>query len=104
MLNLVTFIGVGASENKRRVQGLAGVQQGSFLSELGTPLCWKLEERGVAGSCAILKGCKLSSGDSSKKVRERGNPKLPRIYQNLAKFQSLEEASSLLTTYYVQSA
>lgn len=87
---------------KRRVQGLAGAQRGSFLSELGSPLCWKLEEKEFWVT-AVLKFVIVPSGDSSKDVRERGDPKLLRISHNLAKPLCLERGLSFMASYYVWS-
>lgn len=102
-LNLVTSVELEPLRIKRRVQGLAGAQRGSFLSELGSPLCWKLEEKEF-WMTAVLKFVFVSSGDSSKGVRERGYPKLLRISQNLAKTLCLERALLFMASYYVRSA
>lgn len=71
------------------------MQQGSFLSELGSPLCWKLEEKELWVT-AVLKFVIVPSGDSSKDVRERGDPMLLRIAQPLAKTPCLERALSVI--------
>lgn len=76
------------------------MQRGSFLSELGSPLYWKLEEKEL-WVIAVLKFVIVPSGDSSKDVRERGDSMLLRIAQPLAKAPCLERASSVraVTTF-----
>lgn len=71
------------------------MQQGSCLSELGSPLCWKLEEKELWVT-AVLKSLIIPSGDSSKDVRERGDPMLLRIAQPLAITPCLERALSVI--------
>lgn len=94
-LNLVTSVELEPLRIKRRVQGLAGAQRGSFLSELGSPLYWKLEEKELWVT-AVLKFVIVPSGDSSEDIRERGDPMLLRIVQLLTKTLCLERALSVI--------
>lgn len=65
------------------------------MSELGPPLCWTLEEKELWVT-AVLKFVIVPSGDSSKDVRERGDPMLLRISQPLAKTPCSERALSVI--------
>lgn len=52
--------------------------------------------KGVVGDCCLKKFVIIPSGDSSKDVRERGDPMLLRIAQPLAITPCLERALSVI--------